>query len=206
MRKKKKVEGRKKGRGKREQEGRGRSRLGVLAGKGRKRWIYLERRILKEGQGRGLGESTGQPDFPSLPTRGQHHGDGPGSLGGCPPAWSLQRQEQRPQAGPMAPPPGTNTLGSSSRTLARSSDLSLLRQGHKSTRLFPICWVTLALGAASCTLEPLQGGPRGTHSPAGDLGMAPPGSHDCSLAHNLTRDPEPQSPSSAASGFLSHRR
>ena len=36
-RKKKKVEGRKKGREKREQEGGGRSRLGVLAGKGRKR-------------------------------------------------------------------------------------------------------------------------------------------------------------------------
>lgn len=160
----------------------------------------------KEGQGRGLGESTGHPDFPSLPTRGRHHRDVPGSLGGCTAAWSLQRQVQRPPGWPNGATPGTHTLGSSSRTLARSSDLSLLRQGHKSTRLFPICWVTLALGAASCPLAPLQGGPRGTHSPAGDLGMAPPGSHDCGLAHNLTRDPEPQSPSSAASGFLSHRR
>lgn len=129
-----------------------------------------------------------------------------GSLGSCPTAWNLQRQVQWPPGWPN----GATPWHSHPRVLlphpGRSSDLSPLRQGHKSTRLFSICWVTLALGAASCPPAALQGGPRGTHSPARGLRMAPPGPNDCSLAHNLSRDPEPQSPSSAASGFLSHRR
>ena len=72
----------------------------------------------------------------------------------------LQRQVQRPQAGPVAPPPGTHTLRSSSCTLAEAV-MSLLRQGHKSTRLLSICWVTLALGAASCPPSSLAGRPTG---------------------------------------------
>ena len=128
---------------------------------------------MKEGQVRGLGKSTGKPDFPSRQrtvSPGMH-----GSLGSCPTAWNLQRQVQWPPGWPN----GATPWHSHPRVLlphpGRSSDLSLLRQGHKSTRLFSICWVTLALGAARCPPAALQGGPRGTHSPARDLQMAPPG-------------------------------
>ena len=79
---------------------------------------------------------------------------------------------------------------------------SLLRLGHKGTRLLPVCWVTVALGEASCRRQAaLWGGPRGARSQARELGTAPPVSDDCSPAHSLTRDPEPQTPWKAALVF-----